>query len=221
MFRNANKPNYQYPASSVKLIKGKWYVIVSIPAHMRQLFRNQRNLRLSTGTNDLKLAQRMQHDLAQQIYDKFDAAQQQAEQVSLSKTDEYSIRAITDLAKAFKYNRSEIPVLDPSTEYAALNKMKLTLGSFVQANEDDRPNRMRKLDAAWKVTDEARTNGIELSLKVDPLNPPPLPALVPPVETAENKEWLKKNLPNTDIEKKNQKQIFKLYTAIKFDYQLE
>ena len=36
-----------------------------------------------------------------------------------------------------------------------------------------------------------------------------------------HKEWLKKNLPNTDIEKKNQKQIFKLYTAIKFDYQLE
>ena len=36
-----------------------------------------------------------------------------------------------------------------------------------------------------------------------------------------HKEWLKKNLPNTDIEKKNEKQIFKLYTAIKFDYQLE
>ena len=156
MFRNANKPNYQYPASSVKLIKGKWYVIVSIPAHMRQLFRNQRNLRLSTGTNDLKLAQRMQHDLAQQIYDKFDAAQQQTEQVSISKTDEYAIRAITDVATAFKYNRGEIPVLAPSTEYAALNKMKVTLESFVQANEDDLPDRMRKLDAAWKVTDEAK-----------------------------------------------------------------
>jgi hypothetical protein len=51
---------------------------------------------------------------------------------------------------------------------------------------------MRKLDAAWKVTDEAKTNGIELSLKVDLLNPPPIEALVPPVETAENKEWLKK-----------------------------
>ena len=51
---------------------------------------------------------------------------------------------------------------------------------------------MRKLDAAWKVTDEAKTNGIELSLKVDLLNPPPIEALVPPVETAENKELLKK-----------------------------
>ena len=160
MFRNANKTDYQYPASSVKLIKGKWYVLVNTPAHMRHLFSNQRNLRLSTGTNDLSIARRKQHDLAQQIYDKFDAAQQQAEQVSLSKTDEYSIRAITDLAKAFKYNRGEIPVLDPNTEYAALNKMKLTLDSYVQANEDDRPDRMRKLDETWRVTDEAKTNGI-------------------------------------------------------------
>ncbi|MDA9954232.1 hypothetical protein N9D61_07925, partial [Planktomarina sp.] len=192
MFRNANKFDYQYPASSVKLVKGKWYVIVSIPAHMRQLFRNQRNLRLSTGTTDLRVAKRMQHDLAQRIYDKFDQRQQQAEQVSLSKTDEYAIRAITDVAKAFKYNRGEIPALDPTTEYAALNKMKLTLDSYVQANEDDLPDRMRKLDAAWKVTDEAKTNGIELSLKVNLLDPPPIEALVPPVETTGNKEWLKK-----------------------------
>ena len=192
MFRNANKTDYQYPASSVKLIKGKWYVVVSIPAHMRHLFSNQRNLRSSTGTNDLSIARRKQHDLAQQIYDKFDAAQQQAEQASISKTDEYAIRAINDVAKAFKYNRGEIPVLDPSTEYAALNKMKLTLDSYVQANEDDRPDRMRKLDAAWKVTDEAKTNGIELILKVDLLDPPPIEALVRPVETTENKEWLKK-----------------------------
>jgi hypothetical protein len=34
--------------------------------------------------------------------------------------------------------------------------MKVTLESFVQANEDDLPDRMRKLDAAWKVTDEAK-----------------------------------------------------------------
>ena len=33
-----------------------------------------------------------------------------------------------------------------------------------------------------------------------------------------HKEWLKKNLPNTDIEKINQKQIFKLSTAIHYDH---
>ena len=192
MFKNANKTDYQYPASSVRMVKGKWYVTISVPAHMRHLLSNRKNLRLSTGTTDLRVAQRMEHDLAQQIYDKFDAAQQQTEQVSISKTDEYAIRAITDVATAFKYNRGEIPVLAPSTEYAALNKMKVTLESFVQANEDDLPDRMRKLDAAWKVTDEAKKNGIKLSLKVDLLDPLPIEALVPPVETVENKEWLKK-----------------------------
>ena len=76
MFRNANKTDYQYPASSVRMVKGKWYVTISVPAHMRHLLSNRKNLRLSTGTTDLRVAQRMEHDLAQQIYDKFDAAQQ-------------------------------------------------------------------------------------------------------------------------------------------------
>jgi len=34
-----------------------------------------------------------------------------------------------------------------------------------------------------------------------------------------HKEWLRKNLPNTKMEKENQKQIFKLRTAIRCDYQ--
>ena len=32
-----------------------------------------------------------------------------------------------------------------------------------------------------------------------------------------HKEWLRKNLPNTKMEKDNQKQILKLHTAIQFD----
>ena len=34
-----------------------------------------------------------------------------------------------------------------------------------------------------------------------------------------HREWIRKNLRNTDIERKNQKQIFKLRTAIRCDYQ--
>ena len=34
-----------------------------------------------------------------------------------------------------------------------------------------------------------------------------------------HKDWLRKNLPNTKMEKENQKQIFKLRTAIRCDYQ--
>ena len=76
MFRNASNPHYQYPASNVRMVKGKWYVTISVPAHMRHLLSNRRDIKLSTGTTDLRVAQRMEHDLAQQIYDKFDAAQQ-------------------------------------------------------------------------------------------------------------------------------------------------
>lgn len=34
-----------------------------------------------------------------------------------------------------------------------------------------------------------------------------------------HKDWLRKNLPNTRAEKENQKQILKLRTAIRCDYQ--
>ena len=34
-----------------------------------------------------------------------------------------------------------------------------------------------------------------------------------------HKDWLRKNLPNTKMEKENQKQILKLHTAIRCDYQ--
>ena len=122
MFRNANKPDYQYPASSVKLIKGKWYVLVNTPAHMRHLFSNQRNLRLSTGTNDLSIARRKQHDLAQQIYDKFDAARDDAAAKHNTTTDTFALDSIYGLATEFKHK--EIPDLKPSTNYQQLLNFK-------------------------------------------------------------------------------------------------
>ena len=103
MFRNANKPDYQYPASSLKLIKGKWYVLINTPAQMRYLFSNQRNLRLSTGTNDLSIAKRKQHDLAQQIYDKFDAARDEDVARHNTTTDTFALDSIYELAREFKH----------------------------------------------------------------------------------------------------------------------
>ena len=122
MFRNANKTDYQYPASSVKLIKGKWYVLVNTPAHMRHLFSNQRNLRLSTGTNDLSIARRKQHDLAQQIYDKFDAARNEDVARYNTTTDTFALDSIYGLATEFKHKK--IPNLKPSTNYQQLLNFK-------------------------------------------------------------------------------------------------
>ena len=66
---------YQYPASRLRLIRKRWTVIVSIPAHLRHLYSNQRDKRKSTFTSDKSVADRLHHALAQQIYDEFDAKQ--------------------------------------------------------------------------------------------------------------------------------------------------
>jgi integrase len=122
MFRNANNPYYQYPASSVRMVKGKWYVTISVPAHMRHLFSNRRDIKLSTGTTDLKGAQRKQHDLAQQIYDKFDAARDDAAAKHNTTTDAFALATIYGLATEFKHK--DIPDLKPSTNYQQLLNFK-------------------------------------------------------------------------------------------------
>ena len=111
MFRNANNPYYQYPASSVRMVKGKWYVTISVPAHMQHLFSNRRDIKLSTGTTDLKAAQRKQHDLAQQIYDKFDAARDDDVVKHNTTTDTFAFDSIYGLATVFK--QKDIPNLKP------------------------------------------------------------------------------------------------------------
>ena len=77
MFINANNNSYTYPVARLNHIKGKWYVLVSVPAHLRHLFPNQRDLRRSTGTDDESFAKRKQHALAQEIYDLFDQRQRE------------------------------------------------------------------------------------------------------------------------------------------------
>ena len=122
MFRNANNPYYQYPASSVRMVKGKWYVSISVPAHMRHLFSNRRDIKLSTGTTDLKAAQRKQHDLAQQIYNKFDAARDDAAAKHNVTTDTFAFASIYGLATVFKHK--DISNLKPSTNYQKLLNFK-------------------------------------------------------------------------------------------------
>ena len=66
--------------SEAKLIQrsvGKsWYVQCTIPTKLRPLFKNQKQIKLSTHTSDRKTAEQKKHFIAQEIYDKFDAAQQ-------------------------------------------------------------------------------------------------------------------------------------------------
>ena len=109
---------YGYPRSRLTLIKGKQYVIVRVPTDLRHLFPNQRDKRLSTGTSDLNIAQLRQHELAQQIYDEFDARQNNYSSKEEMATDKFAIGCIIGLATAFKHK--DIPDLKPSTDYKVL-----------------------------------------------------------------------------------------------------
>lgn len=62
-----------YPASTLVLIKGKYYVSVTVPKRLEYLF-TQKQIRLSTGTSDRNEAQQRQHNKASQIYARFDEA---------------------------------------------------------------------------------------------------------------------------------------------------
>ena len=122
MFKFGN--NIVYPRSRLTLVKGKHYVIISVPAQMRHLFKGQRDKRLSTGTSDLRQAQLKHHDLAQQIYDEFDAALSKDAGRHEERTDRFAVDAICGLATAFKHR--DIPDLKPSTDYNVLVDFKKT-----------------------------------------------------------------------------------------------
>ena len=184
-----------YPAARLDFLKSKkkWYVIVSIPSHLKHLFSKQVDLRRSTGTGDKATAQRKVHGLAQQIYSVFDERQKEAARVKRHRTDAYAVKAIMDAARAFKYNRGDIPKLEPRTRYSELEKMKQALDSYVQLVRDDEPDLLKRLNAASEVTRAAKRSGEELSVKIDSNDLRYGPsAMALPKETPENTEWLKK-----------------------------
>ena len=60
----------QNPPSSLNFLKakGKWYVYVTIPPELRSAFKDQVQLRRSTGTSDKTIAKARQHGIATEIY---------------------------------------------------------------------------------------------------------------------------------------------------------
>ena len=125
---NANNNSYTYPVARLNHIKGKWYVLVSVPAHLRHLFPNQRDLRRSTGTDDESLAKRKQHALAQEIYDLFDQRKLEEKVKYFKVTDAFAVYAIFSLATVFKHRN--IPDLKPSTDYHILSVFKQSCDTY-------------------------------------------------------------------------------------------
>lgn len=63
----------EYPATSLALNKGKFYVLLTIPTELRQHFNGRKQLKRSTGTSDLRDAKRRQHGIATDLYGQLDA----------------------------------------------------------------------------------------------------------------------------------------------------
>ncbi|WP_411352500.1 DUF6538 domain-containing protein [Leisingera aquaemixtae] len=62
-----------YPATSLAKNKGKYYVLLTVPADLRQHFNGRKQLKRSTGTSDLGDAKRRQHNIATELYAQLDA----------------------------------------------------------------------------------------------------------------------------------------------------
>lgn len=64
----------EYPATSLALNKGKYYVLLTIPPELREHFNGRKQLKRSTGTRDLQDAKRRQHNLSAELYAQLDAS---------------------------------------------------------------------------------------------------------------------------------------------------
>jgi integrase len=66
-------PLPDYPATTLALNKGKYYVLLTIPADLREHFSGRKQLKRSTGTSDLGDAKRRQHKIATELYAQLDS----------------------------------------------------------------------------------------------------------------------------------------------------
>jgi len=112
---------------------------------MRHLFGNgagtTRDRRKSTKTNDYKIAKSREYELTQIIYDEFDEKLRLQSEQQNYLTDAFATEAITRLAQSFKYK--DIPILEPTTEYSLLEKLKTSCDVYADlvfndASEDQK-----------------------------------------------------------------------------------
>ena len=62
-----------YPATTLALNKGKYYVLLTIPQELREYFNGRKQLKKSTGTSDPAAARRRQHNISTELYAQLDA----------------------------------------------------------------------------------------------------------------------------------------------------
>ena len=129
-----------YPKPRLRMNQGKWVVEVSYPASIRHMFGNGkgRSKKLTTGTTDKAQAEQREMEIAHKIYRLFDEAQSEYINRKDKQTDSFAENVINSLAKALKYNKGMVPLLEPSTDYAELVKMKARFDNVFEQVDDYR-----------------------------------------------------------------------------------
>ena len=129
-----------YPKPRLRMNQGKWVVEVSYPASIRHMFGNGkgRSKKLTTGTTDKAQAEQREMEIAHKIYRLFDEAQSKYINHKDKQTDSFAENVINSLAKALKYNKGMVPLLEPSTDYAELVKMKARFDNVFEQVDDYR-----------------------------------------------------------------------------------
>jgi hypothetical protein len=151
-----------YPKPRLRMNQGKWGVEVSCPASIRHMFGNDkgRSKKLTTGTTDKAQAEQREMEIAHKIYRLFDEAQSEYINRKDKQTDRFAENIINSLAKALKYNKGLVPLLEPSTDYDELVKMKARFDNAFQQVEDqkvDAPSDFASVEAKLdKLLDEAK-----------------------------------------------------------------
>ena len=186
MYRNTNNNSYTYPVARLNRIKGKWYVLVSVPAHLRHLFPNQRDQRRSTGTDDESFAKRKQHALAQEIYDLFDQRQREEQSKHVSVADAFATDAIIGLATVF--HQRNIPDLKTTTDYQLLSSLKQSCDIYadqvINAATDDELSDLKLLNDLGEVWATAGLSGGSIELVASTISEGPLYTLEQKVSAA-------------------------------------
>ena len=186
-----------YPTPRVKKVKGKYSIVVSVPRAIRHLFGTP-EVAKATGTTDRAIAEKKLILFGNELYAKLDQKQIDAEQATFNKVDAYAIKAINEVAEAFKYNMGNIPALNPSTSFTSLEKMKSTLDSYAQLRRDDEPAVRARAKVADQIERDADQAGfIGLRGFVTPDGRP----VAPPLRTtAAAEEWYQKIMDARDYD---------------------
>ena len=127
----------QNPPSSLNYLntKGKWYVYVTIPPELRPAFKDQTQLRRSTGTSDKTIAKTRQHGIAAEIYAELDKARTElnpARDALEALSDAVGAGKPTYFPEAYKDREALAAMLDQARGIVAAVRYRPTYGDQVE-----------------------------------------------------------------------------------------